>query len=365
MSYRSKSPTRALDELVYITSRYPGGTVQVVDNILNMRYFQDFIPELAARQLDLELFYEVKANLKKEHVRLLRDAGIAGIQPGIESLSNQVLRLMRKGTTALQNIQLLKWCKELGIIARWNMLWGFPGESPEEYARIANLIPLLAHLHPPDRAGSLRLDRFSPNFECAAQLGFVNVQPYPAYRYIYPFAPEVVANLAYYFTFDYREPRDVASYTQPVLEKTVTWRAVHEDSELLVLDKGAHHPLQIWDLRPVARDPLTVLTGIRRALYLECDCIRTVHQLQPAAEEHAGGAVSAREIDELLRPLVEQGLMLRERNSYLSLAVPLGEYLPRKPVLEMAKARMGLGQTNGQQAEPGDEGMSRSIETRR
>ena len=93
------------------------------------------MPELASRSLGVSLFYEVRPNLGKEQLRRLRDAGVRHIQPGIESFSDPVLRLVRKGTSALQNIQLLKWCKELGIEPIWNLLWGFPGEPPEEYAR--------------------------------------------------------------------------------------------------------------------------------------------------------------------------------------------------------------------------------------
>jgi len=338
MAYRSKSAERALDELLHLTSEYTGSMVQVVDNILNMKYFQDFIPRLAELQLDVELFYEVKANLSKDQVRLLRDAGITRIQPGIESLSDTVLKLMRKGVTALRNIQLLKWCKELGISVGWNMLWGFPGESPDEYAHMKDLIPLLTHLQPPDRAGAVRLDRFSPNFECSAQLGFVDVAPFPAYRYVYPFDPEAVANLAYYFTFEYREPRDVEAYTKPVLEAVVSWQVIHKESELLLGDKDPHTPLLIWDLRPIAQDLLTVLAGLQRALYLACDGIRTVRQLRQVAEQHSGETVSEREIEKLLQPLVEAKLMLRVGNSYLSLAVPLGEYLPRSSVLERVEA---------------------------
>src|SRR5512144_1002972 len=108
----------------------------------------------------MALFYEVKSNLRKEQVKQLRDAGITEIQPGIESFSDAVLKLMRKGVSALQNIQLLKWCKEFGVQPRWNVLWGFPGEAGEEYERMAAMIPLLAHLPPPVSASGLRLDRF-------------------------------------------------------------------------------------------------------------------------------------------------------------------------------------------------------------
>ena len=327
MIYRSKSGPRALDELVYLTGKYPTRSVSVVDNILEMKYFKEFVPELTKRELGIELFYEVKANLRKEQVRELRDAGITGIQPGIESLSSRVLDLMRKGVRSLQNIQLLKWCKEFGVHPCWNLIWGFPGEPPEEYARMAELIPLLTHLSPPGGHGAIRLDRFSPNYEKAEQFGLVNVTPAPAYGYIYPLAPEAVANLAYHFTFDYRVPQDVESYTQPVAEQIEDWKAAYPQSTLFSLDTGT--TLLICDLRPAAREQLTVLTELQRVLYLACDSAQNLGQLQPLIKEPAGA-----NIEELLQPLIARGLMIREDNSYLSLAVPLGEYAPSKAALE-------------------------------
>ena len=104
----------------------------MVDNILDFRYFDTLIPRLAGSPLKLDLFYALKANLRKDQLRALRDAGISKIQPGIESLSDDVLRRMRKGETALQNIQLLKWCRELGLKTAWNLIWWFPGEPAEE-----------------------------------------------------------------------------------------------------------------------------------------------------------------------------------------------------------------------------------------
>ena len=165
MAFRSKSAARVLDELEAIVARYPNRPVMVVDNILDMRYFQDLLPALAARRLPVTLFFEVKANLRKDQLRLMHDAGIRDIQPGVESLSRPVLDLMRKGVTPLQNIQLLKWCAELGVSTHWNWLWGFPGEPMEEYTRLASVIPMLSHLPPPQGSarcgstGSVRTSR--------------------------------------------------------------------------------------------------------------------------------------------------------------------------------------------------------------
>src|SRR5262249_731797 len=103
MSYRSKSQARAVEELDALARAHPESPIAVVDNILDLGYFKEFLPALAMRG-GFDLFYETKSNLKKEQVRQLKAAGVATIQPGIESLSDEVLGLMRKGVSAAQNI---------------------------------------------------------------------------------------------------------------------------------------------------------------------------------------------------------------------------------------------------------------------
>ncbi|MGB0384023.1 MAG: RiPP maturation radical SAM C-methyltransferase [Ardenticatenaceae bacterium] len=335
MMYRSKSSERALAELTYLTKKYPSYAVSVVDNILDMKYFKDFLPELAERQLGVELFYEVKSNLKKEQLRLMRDAGITMIQPGIESLSTDVLKLMRKGVKGIQNIQLLKWCKELGVKAYWNVLCGFPGESPEEYQGMAELVPFLSHLPPPESWGIIRLDRFSPNFDKANQLGFKDVLPYPAYYYIYPFNPSIVANLAYFFTFQYQENQDVVSYTAPLAKQIIDWQNSYQESDLFWVDKKSG--LLIWDLRPISQEHLVFLTGWQRILYMACDVARSAKQLGRIVAQHKEPSIPQEKIQKILDHFVKRGLMVCEGNSYLSLAIPLGKYYPSRQIFERLK----------------------------
>ncbi len=326
MAFRGKSARRAIDELVWLTRRHPGCRVEVTDNILDMRYFEDFVPALASRSPGATLFYEVKSNLKKEQVRLLRDAGIRRIQPGIESFSDPVLKLMRKGSSALQQIQLLKWCKELGVEPTWNLLWGFPGEPPEEYARMAALVPLLAHLPPPESHGVLRLDRFSPNFRDSERSGFVNVRPLPPYRLVYALPNEVLARLACFFTFEYREPRDVGGYVAGLAKKLRAWPRLFRKHDLFSVDRGGW--LLVWDLRPVSRAPLTVLHGADRVLYQACDTACDARRLAEAVASSPGGPISPEEVARRLEPLLERGLMVRDGSRYLALAIPLAEYSP-------------------------------------
>ena len=332
MAFRSKSGRRALDELSFLVERWPACPVDVTDNILDMRYFKDFVPALAARPTKAALYYEVKANLHKGQVRMLRDAGIRSIQPGIESFSDPVLKLMRKGVSALQNIQLLKWCKELGVKPGWNMIWGFPGEPPEEYDRMAKLVPLLTHLPPPDSYGPLRLDRFSPNFEDSERLGFTDVTPLPAYPHVYPLPGEAVANLACFFSYDYQEPRDVESYVARLEKELRAWQRPSGCHELFSVDTGER--LLIWDLRAVGRIPVTVLDGADRVLYQRCDAACDVRRLEETLARSPWGRLPAGAITERLAPLLDRGLLITDGLRYLALAIPLGEYSPPAPAVE-------------------------------
>src|SRR5262249_32396651 len=172
---------------------------QAVDNIIEMSYFRDLLPALRDSGLDIKLFFETKSNLRKEQVRMLRDSGIATIQPGIESLSTPILKSMRKGVTVGQNIRLLKWCMELEVTPGWNLIAGFPGEDPAEYAKMTDLVPSLVHLEPPSLT-SLILDRFSPYHSSPEAFGLRSTGPGRHYGLIYPISdPALLGDLAYEF----------------------------------------------------------------------------------------------------------------------------------------------------------------------
>ncbi len=312
MQYRSKSSGRALDELLQLAERHPGSDVQVVDNILDWRYFGTLLPELAARGAPLDLFYETKSNLDRAQVALLRAAGVRSIQPGIESLSDALLGLMRKGVSALQNVLLLRLCRELGVQPYWNVLWGFPREDPAEYARQAALVPLLAHLPPPVSFAGLRLDRFSPNFTRAAELGLVDVRPLRVYREIYPLDDAARSNLAYHFRFRHADGRDPATYVGALLRALRQWQLGHREAALVRFDCDAGALL--LDLRACARDALTWLTADDAALYRACDSVRGLAALATQCGREPAQAAAR------LEPLVARGLLLRDGERYLALA---------------------------------------------
>lgn len=323
MSFRSKSAKRVLEELSELRNRYHPDYIAAVDNILDMKYFRDLVPELALEGLQLGIFYETKANLTKEQLRMLRAAGIATIQPGIESLSTNILRLMRKGTTAIQNIQMLKWCTEFGITAYWNLIYGFPGEEPNEYDKTAELIESLYHLRPPHGIGPIRLDRFSPNFVRANEMGIVNVRPDASYNCIYNLPAEQLEQLAYYFEHDYQDGRDPERYISNARCAVARWQEYSDNPGLKYADHG--ESLAIWDRRPKVKRTVTILTEMERAVYLYCDQHRTLRQIETMAQTAYGGTSS---VQRFLDDMVRDRLMIHLDGNYLSLATlatPVGQ----------------------------------------
>ncbi|PWT99179.1 MAG: RiPP maturation radical SAM protein 1 [Terriglobia bacterium] len=315
MAYRSKSPDRVLAELAQLAETYGVTRIDSVDNILDVRYIRSVFPELSRRGGAIDLFYEVKSNLTYEQVRTLREGGMRAIQPGIESFSNSILRIMRKGCTAAQNIQLLRWCRELGIAPVWNLLYGFPNEPPEEYARMAGLIPLLVHLPPPTFCIRLRMDRFGPLFNEAEQFGLRNVRPMSAYSYVYPLPEEDLRNLAYFFEFEYGDGRMPISYAHSMIEAAAQWAALAAGQPPRLDAFGAGGVLVVQDSRPCAAAHTHIFTGLAARVYVECDTARSL----PALARH----LEAPEPE--VRPAVERfvslGLMIEMDGQFLSLAV--------------------------------------------
>jgi ribosomal peptide maturation radical SAM protein 1 len=321
MAFRSKSAPRVLAELEGLTGRWGLEHLEAVDNILDMRYFKDVLPGLAEAGKPWRIFYEVKANLSREQVELLRDAGVRRIQPGIESLSDHVLRLMRKGTRALRNVQLLKWCREYGIGVDWNLLYGFPGETAEDYAATLRLLPAIRFLGAPTACGPVRLDRFSPYHEAPQDFGLVNVRPLACYRHLYPADEEALGRIAYYFDYDYAPEVDPRGSADALVAYVDAWHMSPEPGSLTALERpdGA---LLLRDTRTVATCPEVVLAGPERAAYEYCDELRSGR----AVVAHLGDtfpdlALDGRRVVGFLDSLVENRMMASDGTHYLSLAL--------------------------------------------
>ncbi|BBH70809.1 RiPP maturation radical SAM protein 1 [Actinoplanes sp. OR16] len=314
MPFRSKSPARVLDELAGLAHRYGTFRFEAVDNILDPRYLRELFPAIADTGADYEFFYEAKANLTRAQLRVLARGGVSRLQPGLESLSSTVLRLMDKGVRAAQNVNLLRWARYYGIDVAWSILWGFPGESAEDYADQAAAVPHLRHLQPPEGSGRIWLERFSPLF--ARQPG--RCVPEIGYRYIYPKGIDL-DRVAYFFDHEIDGALPDSAY-EPLRRALADWAASWRSGPQPSLTyRSAPGVLQINDTRHAGYDGTYTFEGVLADIYLAC----TDRPITAAAvRERLEPARPIGYVAEVLDEFHRRGLVFRDDRFVVALALP-------------------------------------------
>ncbi|MFF2176385.1 RiPP maturation radical SAM C-methyltransferase [Lysinibacillus sp. NPDC058147] len=333
LNFRSKSAERVLEELMLQSKRYKKYTSKAtaVDNIIDMNYFKSLLPSLKDEDINLDMFYETKANLKKSQIELFRDANFKTIQPGIESLQTSVLKLMNKGISMLQNIQLLKWSREYGIFPIWNILYGFPGENQEEYKSIHKIIEKIQHLTPPGGVSKIRLDRFSPYFNNSKENGITNVRAMWPYKYIYSQIDQSgLDNLAYHFDFDYSNPCNPEEYTVSMRRAVLDWTEIHPYSDLFYVDNS--YQLIIMDLRGKNNIQTYVLKDEQRQMLLALDGISTITRVHKEVIS-AGYSVTIEDLNSIILDFINKGIVLEEDGKLINIVLNTNIYSPKKASL--------------------------------
>jgi ribosomal peptide maturation radical SAM protein 1 len=316
--YRMKSPQKVIDELKYLLKKSDVNLVQFTDNILSKGAFNNFIPNLIKENLKCTFFFEVKANLNRQKVKMLADAQIRIIQPGIESLHDGFLTLMQKGTTAIRNIQLLKYAEEFELKVCWNLLINIPGENKVWYEEMGSLIPLISHLTPPTEAIRLKFQRFSAYHANPEKYG-LNLKPLRHYKYIYPFDDEKLKTLVYYFEdnsqFDKENEQTIIEFDKLVSE----WHNefYNEKSPSMLTMKKVNEEIVIWDTRSCRIKDDFILSGIDAEVYKKCDPAVTVNQLFNKMESKHSKSI----LLETLKKLISKKLLIKINGKFLNLAI--------------------------------------------
>ena len=321
IDFRSKPADRFWDELSHLVQRHQVLDVMTADNIIDMAYYRDLLPRLAASGWDLRLQFEAKANVRPEQIAQLAAAGVCAVQYGIENLSSRVLKLMDKGVTAATNVRVMRDSEDHHITVKWNYLYGFPGEQPADYETIIEQMPSLVHLQPPMDACRIALERFSPYFD-KPELGFASRSPAEFYRYVYDLPDSELMDLAYFFD---TESQGICGTTEKALFEAIAgWQRDYPHSSLFrveATDAGgdAGGALTICDRRRAWPVRNHVLEGCWRAAYEALDRPRAARALCEFLG-HKGYQESAETIATWLAACVRDGLVFVDDGLYVALA---------------------------------------------
>jgi hypothetical protein len=237
-------------------------------------------------------------------------------------LSDPILKLIRKGVTAFQNIRLLKWCAEMNVRLYWNIVYGLPGEPPSEYARMADVMRSLVHLEPPHLV-PLSLDRFSPYHQRPDAFGLVPTGARRDYRFIYEGLDEATLNdLAYCFEYRHADGRDPASYVRPLRETVEAWQSSRAVALGSLRYRRGRGSLIVTDRRPGLPAYEYRFGAVEAAAYLGAEDGATFNEIETAVRRAGHTRVSTAQLREFFDELTGARLVYRDGDQYLALALP-------------------------------------------
>jgi len=318
MTFRSKPSEAVVAEIVDSCERHRVLDVIMVDNILAKSYISELMPELQQQDIDLRIHYEIKSNVSVDDLVAMSSGGVTHIQPGIESLSTDVLRMMDKGVTGVHNVRLLRNAQDVGLTVSWNILFGFPDETAVHYEAIIGQIPLLYHLQPPASAARLSLQRFSPYFD-NPNLGFLSRRPAAFYEFLYDLPPAEMRDLVY--VFDSAPKGLTDDEAEPLINAVVAWRAKYKTSTLtylvdesgvLIADRREDRACSDYLLKGADAEIFTRLLGAGTLATISARGSRSLVTL------------GSEQIERSIFRLVELGLVFGDGNAYVALPTAAG-----------------------------------------
>ncbi len=315
--YRSKSIKKVINEMSALYRLYKPSVFMYTDNVLNMNSFNEFTEFLKKAQPEYSLFFEIKSNISKKQVKMLADAKIMYVQAGIESLHDGFLRVMKKGVTAMKNIELLKYAQEFGVDVVWHILINFPGEKKQWYSEMTSYISLLTHLQPVNSLIRVTFQRHSEYFNNPEKYK-LNLVPLGYYKYIYPFDKKKLSGLVYYFQDINQSVNKDISHIINLENALNSWKNEYNNDKVVLQMRIVNDEILITDTRKCAVNTHHVLKGNETIIYKNCDPSITKQNLYNKFK----GVITKDEIDHILLQLISKKILLNIGTKYLMLAIP-------------------------------------------
>jgi ribosomal peptide maturation radical SAM protein 1 len=317
--YRSKEPLQVAGEMEELAAQYASLKFFFVDNILDNNKLHELFRCIDDVKRDFEIFTELRASASRSELIQMRRTGVTQVQVGIEALSTRLLRKINKGTTAIQNIEIMKHCEELGIRHLSNLMLGFPGSDDEDVAETLNNLRFVLPFRP------LRKVRFwlgqnSPVALHPEKHGIRSISNHPHYQRLLPdsLADSLCLMVKTYVGDRTRQKK----LWRPVAREIERWQQRYESLRrqhfpapllsyrdggdfLLIRRRGEGSEMETFRLR-----------GSSRAIYRFCETCRTLGEIRRKFPRF-----SSDKLQTFISHMVAKLLMFQEGKRVLSLAV--------------------------------------------
>ncbi len=324
--YRAKSLNRTISEIDSLTKKHKILSVSFMDNLLPSKGQKELFEGIKKLKNDFRLFAEIRATTPVETLASMGAAGMHEVQVGIESLSTSLLKKLNKGTSVMDNMEIMKNCETPGLPdLTGNMILNFPLSDNDD---IADTIWNLEFARPfrPIKGVPFWLGYGSPVWQMPHAYGLKRVGNHPYYSHLFP--PEVLRNLSLIIQGYQGGVRHQNRIWKPVKKKLQEWKTsyyrLHDtpgSGPILSYQDGRDFMI-IRHRRNKSNDMTHRLKDTSRKIYLFCQTQRSIAEI--LARFPGFGEDKVRPF---LQMMVDKRLIFSEGDRYLSLAVPISGLL--------------------------------------
>jgi ribosomal peptide maturation radical SAM protein 1 len=322
--YRSKDPAQVAGEIDHLTAKYKTLAVSIVDNVLPKRASKEIFKKLIGLKKDLRMFSEIRATTTRPELNLMVQAGMQEVQIGIEALSTSLLVKLHKGTTAIQNLEIMRDCEALDLVNYSNLILHFPGSDEQDVAETLWSLEF-ALPYRPLKAVGFWLGLGSPVWQNHRAYGIKSVFNHSNWGCLFP--NKILASMRFMIQAYRGDLGYQRKIWRPVEKAMKQWQQTYteqncrpERSSSLNFRDGREFLI----IRQRKFDAETInhrLVGTSRLIYLYCQHHRSIKRIRERFPAFAEDKILS-----FLNMMVTKRLMFEEKDRYLSLAIPVKRF---------------------------------------
>jgi len=146
---RKRSVSNVIKEIIYLKENFSFNTLYFTDDELlynGKEWIQDLCRTIIDKKLNLRWCCQARVDqIDEDLIKIMKESGCFAIGLGVESGSNEILRILRKGYKAEQVDKAFEICRRNKMITTCNFMIGTPGETKET---LGESIDLLRRIRP-------------------------------------------------------------------------------------------------------------------------------------------------------------------------------------------------------------------------
>lgn len=135
-----RSVKNVIEEIIILKEKYGVGYIMLTDPVFvtNKDWIYELCDEIRKNRLSVKWIASGRVNLVDEQIlKKMKEAGCVALSYGVESGSQKILDVMKKGVTIKNSSNAVSITRKVGIEFVYSFMMGFPEETGEDFDKTA------------------------------------------------------------------------------------------------------------------------------------------------------------------------------------------------------------------------------------